>query len=62
MVNHETIGEGDTARGGLDPRDQITEMIDIRAHRKRGIGLDTVRCEQVGIARGMYTELESIGV
>ena len=57
-MNDEAIGECDKAGRGLDPRDAITEMIDIGARRKRGIGVDAVGREQVSVTRRMDVELK----
>jgi hypothetical protein len=58
VVNDEAIGECDKAGRDLDPRDAIAEMIDIRARRKRGIGVHAVGREQVSVTRGMDVELK----
>ena len=39
VVNDEAIGECDQVCRNLDPRNAIAEMIEVGAHRKRGIGV-----------------------
>ena len=57
-MNDEAIGECDKAGGNLDARDAITKKIDIGAHRKRRIGVDSVGREQVSVTSGMDVELK----